>query len=1077
MDYKFLLVEVVLTALSLHVNAQSIRNAQNAIRPDIHVEQPEKPTRQSRPVRRKKIATVKQDTVFCFQTKKQHGWFVPVGELTKEEASHRNISYRFTNRNSKGHWCKMELIDGYGNYTTGGMSPYILKINSADTDSLANSDWVEKVKKECIYEFIADPTGENIIQERAYDKDLNIIYTYSRTPIGIDSNGHKRFVGSYRDCYGLPAEMRKDTTNTYTYGTLVMLTEDVWGNDSIIEYMDAKGHKKFNSDGVAMEVFICDKDGHQLMQQSRDENGNLKIDNWGNCGIEYVWNANHTISSATYVDDKWQPMRLPSLRNNHNGRDNVIRTKYKYDGYGRQVEEAFFTESDVPDTNKNGTHKTLYEYDHRGNLTRQASYDINGNASAYDDSGTSEFVVVYDDKGNSTDVYFKDKYGKPTEKEGFLSRRHQEYDDTKEILDEQYIVESGKEKLIYKKEITKNYIYTLWQDGSYRVDSLDSKGRTTFVGFYDSEGQAEMVDGRAYERCTYIDDGRRTIKREINYDTNGNPVDVNGICKSIVLSDTVTLKDTRWYYDKNDNLIQTYAHQEDGNFEWPLAEYDMNSFGVICRAGGTAGVRHYKADVLYTQEHQFATFVGRDEFGEPDYITSDGGNTYYYQKMSRQGYNVFYDENNNPINDFESLRDTLPKILTIEVIDSVAYRLGLKDNDVIVSYGNYVWPVGERMDYHSFRALWALDCVSDASKSKKMIVFRVNPETLEYGITEIDGLKGSPSELGFLAHVRFLTQKQEERIRTAIKDELYGGNESIAYIDSSKKKERNGRYIVVGIPDMYRNERLGAYASQIADPTLLIAASVKDRDQQWLFSDGTDKLEDFFYKSGRLKISQSYPRMTFYLSKDFETIVPLYLDERTPTTRWLDVQVSDEEYLKMKDLAKLAQTQLKKEGHTGEYVKPKQLVGKWIGQIKAEHGDVELDYMFAADGSVSIHATSEVKFPLSDDVKAIINVSLNVSGGTWGVEGSFILIDLEDDISNVSIGDIDIIGIDNDKKEETLAMLRSYIEQNKDEFVGELDLDKIVKTGELRVNNLKSGVMELENLQLGNSIVFAKFKN
>ena len=61
------------------------------------------------------------DTVYCHTKKKQHGWFEPLGMLTKEQASHRKISYRFTHRNSKGHWCKMEVIDGYGRYTTGNL--------------------------------------------------------------------------------------------------------------------------------------------------------------------------------------------------------------------------------------------------------------------------------------------------------------------------------------------------------------------------------------------------------------------------------------------------------------------------------------------------------------------------------------------------------------------------------------------------------------------------------------------------------------------------------------------------------------------------------------------------------------------------------------------------------------------------------------------------------------------------------------------------------------------------------------------------------------------------------------------
>lgn len=207
------------------------------------------------------IKNDKLDTIYCTQTKKQHGWFMPMDTISKEVASHINLSFRFTHKYPSGYWGKMESIDGYGKLRTTAMSPYILKIGSADSDDKAQQEWVEKLKTCCIYEFVADPSGKVIIQERAYDKDMNLIYAFSRVPVG-----KRTFVGSYKDSYGLPAEMRKDPT--FSYGTLVGLTEDQWGNDSIVEYIDSKGKAKPNSDDAAMEVFVCDKYGHILKQQS-----------------------------------------------------------------------------------------------------------------------------------------------------------------------------------------------------------------------------------------------------------------------------------------------------------------------------------------------------------------------------------------------------------------------------------------------------------------------------------------------------------------------------------------------------------------------------------------------------------------------------------------------------------------------------------------------------------------------------------------------------------------------------------------------------------------------------------------
>lgn len=133
-----------------------------------------------------KQTTSKIDTIYCTQTKKQHGWFLPLDTISKEMASHRNLSCRFTHRYPSGYWGKMEIVNGYGNLIPGVISPYIVKLGSADTDSAVNRQWIEKLQSGCSYEFIADPSGKKIIQERAYDKDGNIVYTFSRVPITVE---------------------------------------------------------------------------------------------------------------------------------------------------------------------------------------------------------------------------------------------------------------------------------------------------------------------------------------------------------------------------------------------------------------------------------------------------------------------------------------------------------------------------------------------------------------------------------------------------------------------------------------------------------------------------------------------------------------------------------------------------------------------------------------------------------------------------------------------------------------------------------------------------------------------------
>ena len=59
-----------------------------------------------------KQTTSKIDTIYCTQTKKQHGWFLPLDTISKEMASHRNLilslppplSVRVLGKNGDSEW-------------------------------------------------------------------------------------------------------------------------------------------------------------------------------------------------------------------------------------------------------------------------------------------------------------------------------------------------------------------------------------------------------------------------------------------------------------------------------------------------------------------------------------------------------------------------------------------------------------------------------------------------------------------------------------------------------------------------------------------------------------------------------------------------------------------------------------------------------------------------------------------------------------------------------------------------------------------------------------------------------------
>ena len=960
------------------------------------------------------IKNDKLDTIYCTQTKKQHGWFMPMDTISKEVASHINLSFRFTHKYPSGYWGKMESIDGYGKLRTTAMSPYILKIGSADSDDKAQQEWVEKLKTCCIYEFVADPSGKVIIQERAYDKDMNLIYAFSRVPVG-----KRTFVGSYKDSYGLPAEMRKDPT--FSYGTLVGLTEDQWGNDSIVEYIDSKGKAKPNSDDAAMEVFVCDKYGHILKQQSRDIKGNLVKDNWGNCGIEYVWNSKHQILSTTYMDEYWKPMKMPNNRKSSAGnRSGVEKVYYKYDAYGRQTDEFYFTGNDVVASNDDGIHHIYYDFDDKGNIVRQTSYDTNEKLRN-DSYGAAQYICKYDNEGRQLRVDFYDCNMKTRVNDNYLSKLIKKYDEKGNLLEEeQYVISNEGEHIAYKKNNGKKIIYERWESGS-RVDSLDDKGRTISTTYRDSLGRLSDKDNKyAIDQYRYKDFPKRTIVTESYFDQNRrlcNPKGYYAMCQIVV--DSLLDGGCRKFqkrYDVKGNQIETFIHDvnSDGNV---IGQHDVNAFGVICRAGGSSEVRYYRGDATTTPNgSHYSTIVGRDEFGEPDYISSPD-ELYYYTTLNPKGENIRWDVNSNIVKDAKKLKDECPKLMSIEIIDSMAYSLGLRDNDVILTDGDYTSNIfakeGEFLTCEEFRNNWTLHSVLEGNKERSMIVFRVDPKTLKYGLVKIKGLKGTPSELGYLVHIRYFTRKQFQRIQTCVTDNIESANPLVKRSDFHDLDYSGNHYVVMAYTDSYNTVRNKPYFKQVTDPSVLLGSCIPERKAKWSMDDG-DSSEGFEKMlSSRGGTSYKYPKQDFYLTKDGVSISHLSTSEQAVWTSWFDMYISDDCYNQLKSLFLAAKDSIKSCLKIKEIYPASRLYGCWKTQDKFLKSD------FAPEIHISLMKNGEMKGILSAygtiDYKegTVVFKWDRAIEGTWHNGGEWIFNDISTLSSKLSC--IDFFGAENEE--------------------------------------------------------------
>lgn len=853
------------------------------------------------------------DTVYCTSIKKQYGWYAPLKMITEETARHHGIVYRFTNRNAKGRWCKMESINGRGDFVSSGLSPYILNIYTSESDISADTKWVEKLKTTCIFELIPDPSGINLIQERALDKDGNIVYLFSRTPIGRDAYGNEQYVGSYKDCYGLPAEMRKDPG--YTYGTLVMITEDKWGNDRVIEYMDAAGITKPNSYGVSAECFVYDAEGRILRKELRDGKGRLAADNRGNCGLEFTWTG-YDITSVTCMDTEWKPMKMTSSPFSAGG-EGVVRINSRYDMYGRQS-ELYFTSADGlnPDSNASGIHKIAYSYNDYGDITDIRFYDSNGELVNNSHSGIAVIKKEYDDAGRITEQLNLDKDENPCVTVLYPSRKRYGYGAAGEIvLSEEYSSCTGQEELVYKYEKTDSCIYEMLGDGTYEIDMFDAKGRTVSVAYYEKDGSPRtQLSGWFKNIISYNDSQGKTVVTGMYFDSDGKPVNVGDKgAKRIKETDSLTYTSKNYIYNKDGAMIECVATVFDTTFTKVKSLYDINCYGIPSRSGGYRGARWHRADAIYSCKDELSSFTGRDEFNEKDYIDVTSEQLYYYQRIGANGRSKYYDENNDVIEDFKMLRNELPKVMSVEVTDSIAYSLGLKDNDVVLIYGEYSADFAETPTLNEIMAKWSLYSVLTTEKEKKMVVFRIDPLTLDYRLVEISGLKGSYDKQGFIAHIRYLTKVQKERIIKAIDENVKSDKPLVSWSDFDKGNKYAGdKPVIIAYPDMCRNIRYLSFQQKIPVPAILLASSVESKGLIWHNGMELDAFSDIL-ASRKLK-SSVYVDASYSFTTDMDNIITITQRKEPLYTDWFYCYVNSNVYRQILKATKSAYRQNRQSG-------------------------------------------------------------------------------------------------------------------------------------------------------------------
>lgn len=945
---------------------------------------------------------------------KKHGWMVGVGKsLSLDEAKHLSCYFKLSMKNHAGNWTRIEAFDGYGNRTTfHSIGTYIVNQHVTD-DSEANQEWVSRLKSVCQWEFIGDASGKNVLQERALDQYGNAIYFYN--PV---KTGEGTYTGSYTDGNGMPVFMRTDSLgNDIGHANFVQILRDERGFDVKISFVDRFGYPQMNKDGAYQTLYEYDDDGNQTKEASLNMAGDYMTDNYGNCGWESTYENGYHVQSR-YFDADGNYMRMPLLRADS---EKVFGFRYKYDQYGRNIERMVIGKNAEPDTNQFGVHKVKWEFNDHGYYTSQRFYDLDGNLHPGTKDGIAQIICEYDDRGRPELIEYKDPSGRHVnntdDPDNVYCRREMSFmPDYQESQTDFIAAADGSlvKEFEYRRDSLGNTMKKWYQDDLQKIDSVDFNGRSILEAWYHLDGSVAEDAYGLHRRVERFDDDKN-MSTEKWMDKEGELLDYDdqGYSESVSYydDDNWTITNYQYLYGI---LFQSFTKKFTEGYGDIVAQWDVTPYGEHARVGWWNNL-HYVCDVEYTINGDLKTMIGKNEFGEPSYLTFLGtsGEVYYMSNLNN-GERKYYDERGVEIPDstMSAFKETLPMAYCIEVTDTtIAYPLGLRNGDIIISYGD--WSVSE--DLKTDMDYFYLEAIKQATSAKQITLLRHHPEQSSSEILRLDLPSGKTSDLGFYPHRIYYTAKEKNRLLHAC--EGYGV--SLGYVPQARDKE-----ILLGVPTKgsvtsTRLYHLPGYSMK--DPSVVLYAKEKYKDRYDTWSMLTDPVEaweerQMFYIKGS----------NIYFTEDLSSSRHVLKDSRGyGGMRVVPVMVSEQTYSQI--IANCYETLgdeiLQEESEIGPSIKltKKNVIGKWL--CDTDEG-VEIWLTIQKNGEVGLSCVAKYREELSDP-EIIIDLSVELSAekpGHWAIDGSEMAISFNTTFT-CKPKDIAFTGLDDEELESQLIEL------------------------------------------------------
>lgn len=330
------------------------------------------PTSKAKSGSGKKDAQVKEPEYALYRNLvRKNSWLVGQGEpITQEVANHLPYYFRLSMKNDKGHYQFVEALHGESLTTAHPLSPYILDKTHEDiTDSEETREWRRKISTVGQWLLTSDLSGENMIEERAYeavDKNANLIYVFQ--PVMIDSI---HAICTYLNDWGLPVDIQEG--DDHYYGSVVQITYGVNGNDSIVDFIDGKGLRRYNEYLVDQIQYTFDNKDRMTSMTNHNVVGRLMNDVSSYSGKSIKYDDKTGDYTVSFFDRGKNPVKqfipLADVRSNE--------IRVSLDNWGRESQIDLL---DAPSLYEGvPVNRIRIEYDNKGNITnivRELAGDI-----------------------------------------------------------------------------------------------------------------------------------------------------------------------------------------------------------------------------------------------------------------------------------------------------------------------------------------------------------------------------------------------------------------------------------------------------------------------------------------------------------------------------------------------------------------------------------------------------------------------------------------------------------------------------------------------------------------------------